>query len=43
MTRLLIDVKLEVLIVDEEAATLLENGEMSIVLLSEHVQVITLC
>jgi hypothetical protein len=30
----LVDVKLEVLIVDEETATLLENGEMSVIFLS---------
>lgn len=43
VTRLLIDVKLKVLIVHQEATTLLEDGKVSVVLLSQHVQVVTLC
>lgn len=42
MTRLLIDVKLKVLIVHQETTTLFEDGEMSVVFLSQHVKVITL-
>lgn len=42
MTRLLIHVELKILVVHQEAATLLEDGEMSVVLLSQHVQIVTL-
>jgi hypothetical protein len=43
MAWFLVDIQLKVLIVNKEATTLLENGEMSVVLLSQHIQVITLC
>lgn len=42
MTRLLIDVELKVLIVHQEATTLFEDGEVGVVLLSQHVQVVAL-
>jgi hypothetical protein len=42
MTWLLIHVKLKVLIVHQETTTLLEDGEMSVVFLSQHIKVITL-
>lgn len=40
---LLVDVELKVLIVHQEATTFLEDGEVSVVLLCQHVQVVTLC
>lgn len=43
MTRLLVDVKLKVLRVNQEATTLLEDGEVRVVLLRQHVKVVTLC
>jgi hypothetical protein len=43
MAWLLIDVELKVLSVHQEAATLFEDGEVSVVLLSQHVKVVTLC
>lgn len=40
---LLVDVELKVLIVHQEATTPLEDGEVRVVLLCQHVQVVTLC
>jgi hypothetical protein len=42
MAWLLVDVKLEILIVYQETTTLLEDGVVSVVSLRQHVQVITL-
>lgn len=38
---LLVDIQLKILIVDQEAATLFENGKMCVVALTQHVQIIT--
>jgi hypothetical protein len=42
MTWFLVDVKLEILIVYQETTTLLENREVSVVFLRQHVQIVTL-
>lgn len=42
MARLLIGVELKVLIVHQKATTLFEDGKMSVVLLSQHVQIVAL-
>uniref|UniRef100_A0A8D8HG42 (northern house mosquito) hypothetical protein n=1 Tax=Culex pipiens TaxID=7175 RepID=A0A8D8HG42_CULPI len=41
MPRFLVDVHLEVLIVDQEATTLLVDGKVSIIALRQHVQVVS--
>ena len=38
-----VDVELEVLVVDEEATSLLVDGEVGVVLLRKHVHVVTVC
>lgn len=38
-----VDVKLEILIVVEEAATSLEDGEMRVITLRKHVDVVSVC
>lgn len=43
MTRFLVKVKLEILIVYKEATTFFVNGEMSIIALSQQIHVIAMC
>lgn len=43
MTRFLVDVQLEVLLVDKETATLLVNSKVGVVPLIEEIYVITVC
>lgn len=42
MTRLLVDVQLEVLVVDQETASLLEDREMCIVTLRQQIHVVSM-
>lgn len=43
MARLLVDIQLEVLVVDQETPSLLKNREMSIVTLRQQVHVVAMC